>query len=597
MCGIAGVFGWRASGRAPDREVLIGVRDQMASRGRDGVGLWSSADGRAIFGHRRLAIIDVDQRSDQPLSRGPLTIIFNGEIYNYRELRAELVEQGVALSTQGDTEVILALFERDGPAAFAKLRGMFALAIFDERDASLTVARDPYGIKPLYLSEVDGQLWFASQVKALRTVAAISSEPDPAGLTGFHLWGSVPEPFTLYRAIRALPAGHWQRVAQDGLGTPTRFESLAAILSEAEIAPADETEARIAEAVRDSVAAHLVADVEVGIFLSAGIDSCALLGAMANGGTRRVKAITIGFEEYDGSRLDEVPIAARMAERYGAEHIVDRLSRADIEANLEAILSSMDQPSIDGVNSWFASRAAVRAGLKVAVSGLGADELLAGYSTFDTIPALHRRARWVTKLPGAAAIAEWALNNGLKRLDARQPKASGVLRYGATLPGAYFVRRALLMPSGLSDVLDEEVLRAGLAELRPIERVAETIEPAPPSDVAAMMALESGNYMKNQLLRDADWSSMAHTLELRVPFVDVPTLRKVASVAPWLGGRRGKRALAAVLSPPLPDEIVNRPKSGFATPMNTAIGRTGAIDGSGSRSWARRVIEDFKRNG
>jgi asparagine synthase (glutamine-hydrolysing) len=597
MCGIAGVYGWRASSRAPDRNALIQVRDQMASRGRDGVGLWTSADGRAMFGHRRLAIIDVDARSDQPLGRGPLTIVCNGEIYNYRALRDELVAQGVEFCTQGDTEVVLALFERDGPAAFARLRGMFALAIFDERDASLTIARDPYGIKPLYLAQAEGQLWFASQVKALRSVTAISSEPDPAGLTGFHLWGSIPEPFTLYRAIRALPAGHWQRATGTTIGEPVRFSSLAAILSDAPILPAEETEAQIAEAIRDSVAAHLVADVEVGLFLSAGIDSGALLGAMANAGGGKVRAITIGFEEFDGSQLDEVPIAARVAERYGAEHIVDRLSRADIENNLEHILKSMDQPSIDGVNSWFASRAAHRAGLKVAMSGLGADELLAGYSTFQTVPAMQRRVRWAAKLPGAAAVAEWALKNGLKRLNARQPKASGVLRHGGTLPGAYFVRRALLMPSGLSDVMNAEVMRAGLAALQPVERVTETVEPLPPSTLAAMMALESGNYMKNQLLRDADWSSMAHTLELRVPFVDVPTLCKVASVAPWLGARRGKRALAGVPSPPLPDEIVNRPKSGFATPLNVAIGARGMVDGGGSRDWARRVIDDFQRNG
>ncbi len=597
MCGIAGVYGWRASSRAPDRNALIQVRDQMASRGRDGVGLWTSADGRAMFGHRRLAIIDVDARSDQPLGRGPLTIVCNGEIYNYRALRDELVAQGVEFCTQGDTEVVLALFERDGPAAFARLRGMFALAIFDERDASLTIARDPYGIKPLYLAQAEGQLWFASQVKALRSVAAISSEPDPAGLTGFHLWGSIPEPFTLYRAIRALPAGHWQRATGTTIGEPVRFSSLAAILSDAPILPAEETEAQIAEAIRDSVAAHLVADVEVGLFLSAGIDSGALLGAMANAGRGKVRAITIGFEEFDGSQLDEVPIAARVAERYGAEHIVDRLSRADIENNLEHILKSMDQPSIDGVNSWFASRAAHRAGLKVAMSGLGADELLAGYSTFQTVPAMQRRVRWAAKLPGAAAVAEWALKNGLKRLNARQPKASGVLRHGGTLPGAYFVRRALLMPSGLSDVMNADVMRAGLAALQPVERVTETVEPLPPSTLAAMMALESGNYMKNQLLRDADWSSMAHTLELRVPFVDVPTLCKVARVAPWLGARRGKRALVGVPSPPLPDEIVNRPKSGFATPLNVAIGARGMVDGGGSRDWARRVIDDFQRNG
>lgn len=593
MCGIIGAFSWRGSAEPPRQVDVEYARDFMWRRGQDGSGLWSSANGRAMFGHRRLAIIDLVDRSRQPLSRGPLTIAFNGEIYNYRALRNELSATGVSFTTEGDTEVIIALFERDGPAAFARLRGMFAVAIFDERDSSLTVARDPYGIKPLYLGQSEGQLWFASQVKALQTIPHISSEPDPAGLTGFHLWGSIPEPFTLYRSIRALPAGRWQRFDSDGAGPQHVFASIAKTLAEAVPGRTADVEATIAEAIRDSVAAHLVADVEVGLFLSAGIDSAALLGTMATLGGQKVKAITIGFEEFAGTRLDEVPLAERSAQQYGAEHIVERLSNADIDASLEAVLESMDQPSIDGVNSWFASRAAHRAGLKVALSGLGADELLAGYSTFDSVPALHRRMRLAARLPFLGALADFGLKHGLSGFDRRHPKAAGVFRHGGTLSGAYFLRRALLIPSRLDRKLDPDFVRAGLAELRPADRVKESIAPLPHSTTAQMMALESGNYMKNQLLRDADWSSMAHTLELRVPFVDFETLEKIAPVAPWLGARRGKRALAGVPVPPLDPEIVNRPKSGFSTPLNMRVRGDGAIDSSGSRSWAERVAANF----
>ena len=593
MCGIIGAFSWRPSAAPPEREDVERGRDAMWRRGQDGSGYWQSTGGRAAFGHRRLAIIDLDDRSRQPLTRGPLTIVFNGEIYNFAELRAELEALGVAFTTRGDSEVVLTLFERAGTAAFERLRGMFAIAIFDERDHSLTLARDPYGIKPLYLAQADGCLWFGSQVKALRTVPMISSEPDPAGLTGFHLWGSVPEPFTLFKAIQPRAAGHWQRVDSGGPGPATCFASIPATLADARAQPDGDVEDIVASAIRDSVRAHLVADVEVGLFLSAGIDSAALLGTIATLGQQRVKAITIGFEAFEGTALDEVPLAERSAAMYGAEHIVDRLSPRDIEDNLGTILEMMDQPSIDGVNSWFASRAAHRAGLKVVMSGLGADELLAGYSTFDSVPALHRRARHAARAPFLGAIADWGLRHGLQRFDRMQPKASGVLRHAGSLPGAYLVRRALLMPHRLDSVLDRDTLRAGLAALDPVERVAGSLDPYPPGTTAQMMALEAGNYMRNQLLRDADWSSMAHTLELRVPFVDWPTLQKIAPIAALLGNRRGKRALAQVPIPPLDPEIVTRRKSGFATPLNTDVARGGRIDSSGSHRWAARVARAF----
>ena len=593
MCGIIGVFSWRGSADRPRRVDVEFARDLMWRRGQDGTGFWQTDDGRAMFGHRRLAIIDLNDRSNQPLTRGPLTLVFNGEIYNFRALRLDLEASGATFTTDGDSEVILALFERDGPAAFAKLRGMFALAIFDRRESSLILARDPYGIKPLYVAEASDGLWFGSQVKALRTIPSISSDPDPAGITGFHLWGSVPEPFTLYRAIRSVPAGHWQKVTSLGLEEPVGYASVAKVLADVTPTLEGDVETIVTQAIRDSVAAHLVADVEVGVFLSGGIDSAALLGTMKALGQDRIKAITIGFDEFADTQLDEVRLAAQSARRYGAEHIVERLTRADIEVNLETVLDTMDQPSIDGVNSWFASRTAHRAGLKVALNGLGADELLAGYSTFESVPALHRRARGVAKLPFVPAIIDWGLRNGLPRFDQRHPKAAGVLRFGGTMAGAYMVRRALLIPSRLDGVLDDDMLREGLARLRAIEGVAAAAHPMPSSTTAHIMALEAGNYLKNQLLRDADWSSMAHTLELRVPFVDFETLKRVAPVAQWLGKRRGKRALADVPTPPLCTEVVERAKSGFATPLNVRVRSDGSVDGSGSRSWAKRVADAF----
>lgn len=595
MCAISGAYSWRASAALPLAADVERVRDHMWRRGQDGTGFWKSPDERCLFGHRRLAIIDLDDRSRQPFVRGPLTVVFNGEIYNFRQLRQELENSGAAFTSNGDSEVIVALFLRDGPAAFAKLRGMFAIAIYDERDASLTLARDPYGIKPLYVGTVAGQCWFASQVKALRTIPHLSAEPDPAGITGFNLWGSIPEPFTLYRAIRSLPAGHWQRWDDQGPRDAVAYASIPEALTRSRARDATMVESTVADAIRDSVSAHLVADVEVGLFLSAGIDSAALLGTMANLNGPKIKAITIGFEAFRGSSLDEVPLAGKIAQSYAAEHIVEWLDTKDIDDSLESILDAMDQPSIDGVNSWFASRAAHRAGLKVVLSGLGADELLAGYATFNAVPALYRRARWASRLPLLGAVTDWAIRHGLSKFDHRHPKAAGVLRFGGSFEGAYLLRRALLLPTRLDSVLDRDIVEAGLAELRPVDRLRDALHPCPATDTARMMALESTNYLKNQLLRDGDWSSMAHTLELRLPFVDWPTLQRIATVSTNLGNRRGKRALAAVPRPQLPVEVVDRPKSGFATPLNMAIGLGGKLSPAGSRDWARRVALAFSQ--
>ena len=240
MCGLAGFFAHAAHAAPMERATLIAMRDRMAPRGPDGVGLWVAPDGRAGFGHRRLSIIDLTESGAQPMATpdGRYTIAYNGEIYNYRKLRADLVERGVTFVGDSDTEVILHLFARHGADMLLELRGMFALAIWDAHARTMFLARDPLGIKPLYYADCGGTLRFASQVKALLADPAISRAPSPAGLTGFHLTGSVPEPFTAYRAIHALPAGHWLSYAEDKPATPVRYApvcyaNVAATLAEA----------------------------------------------------------------------------------------------------------------------------------------------------------------------------------------------------------------------------------------------------------------------------------------------------------------------------------------------------------------------------
>ena len=406
MCGIAGLV---STGGGVDINLARAMSASMQSRGPDGDGLWVDDTKICVLAHRRLSIIEVSELGAQPMedSSGQFVITFNGEIYNYSDLRGALIASGVTFRSNSDTEVLLELYKRHGPDMLPKLRGMFAFAIWDKKERSLFLARDTYGIKPLYYSHKKNQFAFASQVKALLNDKSISRTVNPAGYAGYLLWGSVPEPHTLFADIQCLPAGHWLKIAQDqpAIG-PIQFESVAEnILS----SPANGSQS-IREALLESVRYHLVADVEVGCFLSGGIDSGALVGLMRDCGQEKIRTFTLDFSEFNNSAANETPFAAIVAEYYGTDHLVERISRSDFDNSLSDISAAMDQPSIDGVNSWFVARTAHRAGLKVALSGLGGDELFAGYSTFTTVPTMVERWRRMGNFP--------LLQQAAKRLSA-----------------------------------------------------------------------------------------------------------------------------------------------------------------------------------
>src|SRR6516162_7558578 len=506
MCGINGIFAYHPAANVPDEMELLATRDAMRARGPDGSGLWWSSDRRCGLGHRRLSILDLSDRASQPMvsAGGKLVISFNGEIYNYSALRTELEAAGARFRTTSDTEALLHLYARHGAAMVRRLRGMFAFAIWDEARRELFLARDPYGIKPLYTADDGWTFRFASQVKGLLAAGAVSRDPEPAGLVGFHLFGSVPEPFTLYRDIRALPAGHSQWVDAAGPREPVAFANLAAILADGarKAAPFTELRERVRDGVSDSVRAHLLADVEVGVFLSAGVDSGALLGLMRDAGQSEIRAITLAFDEFRGTAADEVPLAARAAQRYGARHIIRYVDEQEFRADLPAIMEAMDQPSIDGVNTWFVAKAAKEAGLKVALSGLGGDEVLAGYPSFTDLPRWRRAFGPLAAVPGLGRGTRLLIRTIAPRFARDTPKALGMLEYARSWAGAYLLRRGLFLPYELNEVMDPDLAREGLRRLKPLRRLAENLSPDPASNVGRVCVLESAHYMRNQLLRD-----------------------------------------------------------------------------------------------
>jgi asparagine synthase (glutamine-hydrolysing) len=593
MCGVAAAYAYAGSAPAIDRDELRAVRDHMAARGPDGAGEWFSPDGRVGLAHRRLAVIDLSERGAQPMASrdGRLVISFNGEIYNHRELRVQLERAGRVFASGSDTEVVLQLYEEHGTGMLAMLRGMFAFALWDARTREMLLARDAFGIKPVYYADHRGTFQAASQVKALLR-ADVDKRPEPAGHAGFFLWGSVPSPWTLYRGIRALPAGHFMRIGEQGVTEPQAFCIVSELVAQAAAQPArgsrQEALDAIGTALRSSIAAHLVADVPVGVFLSGGLDSALIAALMREPGVVP-RSLTLGFAEYGHTPEDEAPHAQAVAAALGTSHETVWVRHADFDAQREQILAAMDQPSIDGVNTWFVARAARSAGIKVALSGLGGDELFASYPSFRQVPQLARRIGPFARIPGLGSFARRVANPVLRRLAA--PKYAGLIEYGGTLPGAFLLRRALHMPWELPQLMDPDMARAGWEALQTLPRLQASTK-AIPSDRLAVSALEMSWYMRHQLLADADWAGMAHSLEIRVPLADVDLLRQTL---PWFARHPdlSKQEVVRAAAPQLPASLFERPKIGFNVPVRQWLGSTRA---RGLRDWSLQVHRAQQRS-
>src|SRR5437764_5333958 len=606
MCGIAAVFNY-GEFNPVDRAEVIRMREQMFARGPDGEGEWFSEDGRVGLGHRRLTIIDLSPAGAQPMWNADrsLAIIFNGEIFNYCELRSQLSHRGRFLPGEHtgqrvgrygpeaangyqfrshcDTEVLLALYESRGEAMLNELRGMYAFAIWDRNKEGLFLARDPFGIKPLYYSDNGHTFRIASQVKPLRDCGKSDLPPDPAGHVGYFLWGHVPDPDTLFRNIRSLPAGSSMWVDRNGPRSPRVFCNISTILRDAENVEdcshgsmSRAGEERVSQrrgykdllrtALQETVRYHLVADVPVGVFLSSGLDSTTIAALAAEQGGD-LRTVTLGFEEYKGTAEDEVPLAEQFAQRCGPKHQTIWISRADFEAERDTLFESMDSPSIDGANTFFVSLAAKRANLKVALSGLGGDELFGSYPSFTEIPQSVRFLRNFSRLRAIGRELRIVSAPIVKRFTS--PKYASLLEYGGTYAGAYLLRRGMFMPWELPELLEPELVKAGWAELQTLLHLDETLDGIK-NQRLKVFALEIEWYMSKPLLRDFDWAGMGHSVEIRVPFVDINLLR---SIGPLLASTHppSKRDTAATASPLITAEMLGRHKTGFQVPVRECL--------------------------
>jgi asparagine synthase (glutamine-hydrolysing) len=568
MCGIVGVVAHRAHVSA---EMLERATLSLAHRGPDDSGtilLRESVPGAVEIGlgNRRLAILDLSPLGHQPMHdpQSGNWIVYNGEIYNFRDVRRELEQAGTEFASHTDTEVLLKAYARWGEQCLTKLRGMFAFAIWDARQHRLFIARDPMGIKPLYYAQAGAYFLFASEVRTLLGTGLVPRRIDASGLINYLTYGSAYDPLTLVEGIRALPAGH-SLVWQDGATRVSPYWDLVGGESGARESLGEnekDAAANFRPMLEEAVRLQLVSDVPVGVFLSGGIDSSALVSILSRGGVTP-STFSIVFREAEYS---EAHYSRAVAAKFHTDHHEIAVSQTDVLESIPDALRAMDLPTMDGVNTYFVSRETRRAGVKVALSGLGGDEVFAGYSSFRTVPRMERFAHWWSRVPGAvrgpmaSAFGVLSADNEQNRKLVSLAGDNGRLLHPYFLSRMLFTprQRDLLAPSSgwaeaeIAAASQRESLKGTLA-LDPINRVS---------------YLESRCYMLNTLLRDSDFMSMSQGLEVRVPLIDHQLAQAVLRLpGVWKLNRTPKKLLVEALAGSLPDEIVHRPKHGFTLPF------------------------------
>lgn len=558
MCGIAG-----GVLRAGDRKCAVArMTAALAHRGPDDIGYVEDPESGVALGHRRLAILDLSFAGHQPMRSvsGRYWTVHNGEIYNYRELRDELSALGHVFSTATDTEVLLTAFDQWGVSCVSRLRGMWAFAIWDNDRDELYLTRDRLGIKPLYYAVTPDGLIFASEVSALLASGLVSRELDKQAVWDYLSHGRVQQPETIVKGVRAVPAGHVLRWRGRSLEVEPYWDLIASTQAarSAQALPYDDAVVRLRELLEAAVARQLVADVPVGAFLSGGVDSTAVVGLMARQLETKIRTFSVGFES-EHAALDELKWARLAAYRIGTDHTEVIVSAAAAAGAFERVVARIDQPSMDGLNSFLVSEAA-RKDVTVALSGIGGDEIFAGYPHFRRI---DRGARWAPEgvpvlrrllaapaarvIPGririqADAIADAPITRA-HRLRLLMDEASKQLAFAPAVQGRFIPRPSW---TNLVPLVDNEL-----------------------DAVAAVTYLELQTYLRDTLLRDADAMSMAHALEVRPVLLDEDVVEYAFALPSSykLTGSRTKRILIDALSDILPPEIVARPKMGFELPL------------------------------
>ena len=557
MCGIAGVIARNTISNVP--ACLSAMKAALGHRGPDDSGdLLHQLPGWTVgLAHTRLAILDLSSAGHQPMASAhrPLWITYNGEVYNFRELRGELSHSENGFVSSSDTEVILRAWEKWGAAALPRLRGMFAFGVWDEARRTLTLARDPVGIKPLYYYQNGDVFLFASEIRALLETGLIPRRTSMEGLVSYLEYGSVQGPLTIIEGIRSLAPGSQLQVRLSGGQLQVIESSFGAELFNEGSAPAvanrREAAAMLHDKLKESVRLHMVSDVPVGVFLSGGIDSASLIALMAQVSSARPKAYSVIFEEPEFSEATQAQYVAR---KFDADHHEIFLTDKALFDLLPSAFQAMDQPTFDGINTFVISKTVREAGITVAMSGLGGDELFGGYPSF-------RRARHLERLSLLPRQIRKAVSHGGRNLwnhSVPMSKFWDLFECDGSSRAAYDISRRVFSRREVAAMLPDV---APASPARYFENGCDRVN--------AVSRYEMEGYMTNTLLRDTDFMSMAHSLEVRVPFLDSEIVRFLMQVpGEWkLDGHRPKPLLLDALNGLVPERVWKRRKMGFTLPF------------------------------
>ncbi len=567
MCGIAGIFHF-ARTSPPDRVVVAKMTAALAHRGPDDSGLFVDPQLRVALGHRRLSIIDLSASGRQPMTRGDFTIVYNGEVYNHRELRDQFQISGVRFSTHTDTEAILCGWQQDKEKSLSRLRGMFALAIWDRSERSLTLVRDRIGIKPLYYAFKNGAVIFASEIKAILQHPEFSAEINPEALYHYLTLAAAPAPMTMFKGIQKLPAGHWLRVDARGKITITRWWDAIAQPAEPSVTEEDAI-AGIRDRLRDAVRSHMVSDVPFGVFLSGGVDSTTNVALMAELMDRPVQTFSVGIRGDD--RFNEFAQARRIAQHFGCDHQEVEIDDEDFLRCFEHLAHDQDEPLADPVcvPLYYVARLARQAGVPVIQVGEGADELFCGYPKF--LWAIRLAATWksFSRMPSAMWRAPESVFGGLLRRAGRDLEREHLRRlgrreelfWGGAMAFMEYEKRMLLAPevvAQLSKINTGDIVGSLYDGLDQGHNSSN-------SYFARMRYLEFKQRLPELLLMRVDKMAMAHAIETRVPYLDHQLVEYVLSLPAEWHYKNGtlKYLLKKAVSGIIPDEVLNRPKVGF----------------------------------
>ena len=597
MCGISGIFSTK--GKPEElKEAIEKMNQVQGRRGPDDEGIFTDTGNGLVFGHRRLAILDLSKAGHQPMARSnkdnaEFWITYNGEIYNFLELKKDLEKKGCQFKTQTDTEVVLALYAEYGEKSFSMLRGMFAFGLWDGGKKKLFLVKDRYGIKPLYYCNDNGKSIFASTVEAIAESGLIAIQKNSEAFIGFLLFGSVPLPMTTIKNVFAVSAGHYLEIDAANKTKLVQYYDFLNFYRPKVVENSPQSASlEIRRLLEESVNFHQISDAPLGVFLSGGLDSSAIAALVARNREKPITTLSVVFDEKEFS---EEYYSDLVAQKIGSDHRKIKITKQDFYGSFEEIFEAMDQPTVDGVNTFFIAKAAKEAGLKTVLSGLGSDEIFCGYPSFG-------KAAMIRKIQNLPKFLKPSL--GLMSLvDGRYQKLN-YLKNNDIL-SFYLGIRGLFVPQEAAKILDADLSEVNnfLKNLSIFQSFNLSIFQLPPVDLLSYLELKF--YLQNQLLKDTDFMSMRHSVETRVPFLDHKLVEYVSGLSPELklNKKLNKSLLVEAVRDLLPLEIFTRPKMGFTFPFQKWLKEGDRFNiqhstfnkSHWSRFWANLVLDKFKQ--